>query len=219
MFHWGALGVIEGNCFLMPERFGSLVRAFFVWTALEERFRYPAEVASLRSLLCACCRPLPKRCISGRRHTKSKLQQLFVSVLRTVTVGTTGLGRGTRSVTGQILPSLGQQQQQQPNKSGNNNSSSFHRGAEEEASGAAYVPVLFPGGSGFGGFAAWPGFPISASLLALFEEDPQARNAVNQLARTEPEMLRSDLVFLLRPPCGGVLEPANKLFSLMQNNP
>ena len=67
------------------------------------------------------------------------------------------------------------------------------------------MPVLFKGSG-----KAWPGFPISPAIRSAVA-DTRMKNALNQLARTEPEMLRSDLIFLLRAPCVSVLEPANKL--------
>ena len=198
-----AMDVIEGNCYLMPERFGSLVRAQFVWTALEQCFQSQKEAQSLRDLVRACCRPLPKRTLAGRRSSKNKVQQLFVSVLRTATVGTTGLGRSTRNITGQILTSpLANSYTNNRGGAADNNESFV--GAEEMA-GDAYVPVLFKGSG-----KAWPGFPISPAIRSAVA-DTRMKNALNQLARTEPEMLRSDLIFLLRAPCVSVLEPANKL--------
>ena len=100
-----ALAVIEGNVYLMPERFGSLLRGYFIWNALSEDGCRQASPA-LSALLYSCA----KNPVSGlRRRNKRnhvRLSALVTSALRTATLGVSA-GRGGESGAGIGLLAVG----------------------------------------------------------------------------------------------------------------
>ena len=230
-----ALGVIEGNCFLMPERFGCLLRAMHVWTSVSECHRSPQASNAFLALVRDCCEPMRRHARQRRGLAAQNAAKFFYSVLRTITAGTGGHGRGFRSTTGQILiwqkPKKQQQQQPQqqqkqpqrhrqqkqrlPQKQQHSQKQDVGKGAAQATtrhhqaeSGVHSAPSTSPWYRGTG--HEWGGLEVSESLLELLR-DPMVRNAINQLATTEPELLRGDLVFLFRSELVAAFEPANKV--------
>ena len=201
-----ALMVLEGNVYLMPERFGSLLRAYYVWTALaaspadykeantasastavsmaagsstktNNNKRSSSAAEEIAALLRACAQPPPLEQLSAARRGRSRLWTLFASALRTATSGTTGVGRSGNCFTGLVC--------RVPNRGGGGGGGG---GYKTNRGGGAKHPL-----------EDWPGLPLSSDLLNLLA-DPLVKRGVNALVATETDLLRGELAFALRVP-------------------
>jgi len=213
-----ALTVVQGNVYLMPERFGSLLRAYYVWTALAAR---PADAntasafaadstatagsATLSSTYSSSgTRSLNSKKRDGNRRSGSSSAVGAIAALLRACAQPPTLERHSAARRGRLWTLFASAL-----RSATSGTMGVGRSGARFTGQVCRVPAGNRGGGGAKHpLQNWPGLPVSSDLLS-FLADPLVKRGVNALVATECDLLRGELAFMLRIP--GVIGTKHKV--------